>query len=155
MSVANPEAANEAQAQLFEKQAVTKEQQIEEATEAERKKQKIFDAIGSEIFTIRVYGFEIETRQLDGSEEDWLEDEIQGFTEIAEVEEAEDLGTDEFTQYRNTREDVVELLVDISVDETWDKEFWKKVPQETRYDVLRDVRAGGQEAKTADGFRQK
>lgn len=152
MSVANPQQANEAQAALLDQQNVTKEQKIEAASEAERTKRNILEAVKSQTVTVRVYGEEIEMSRLAGDEEDWLQDVIGGFSD---VDDPDDLENDEFEEYREARERIVEMLADNAVVADFDRAFWKKLPSETRFGVVADLMNGGQEARDSGGFREK
>lgn len=151
-TVANPEAANEAQAALTNKKAVTKEQKIQAATEAEQTKQEILNAVKSQTVTVRIYGSPIEMSRLSGSEEDWIQDQIGGFSD---VDDPDDLDEGEFEQYRRARERIVEMLAENAVDAAYDREFWKELPSETRFSAVADLMNGGMEARDSGGFRSQ
>lgn len=150
MSVANPEAANKAQEALLSKKAVTKEQKIQEATEAEKTKREILNAVKSQTVTVRVYGSPIEMSRLSGSEEDWIQDQIGGFSD---VDDPDDLDDGEYQQYRRARERIVEMLAENAVDDAYDRDFWKELPSETRFSAVADLMNGGMEARESGGFR--
>lgn len=152
MSIANPQAANEAQAALLNEKAVTNEQKVRAATEAEQTKRQILDAVKQRTVTIRVYGSPIEMSQLAGDEEDWIQDQIGGFSD---VDDPDDLDEGEFEQYRRARERIVEMLAENAVDDAYDLEFWKKLPSETRFSAIADLMQGGQEARESGGFRSQ
>lgn len=152
MSIANPQAANNAVKALTNKKAVTKQQKVQEATTAERTKREILDAVKSQTVTVRVYGSPIGMTRLDGDEEDWIQDQIGGFSD---VDEADDLDEGEYEKYRRARERIVEMLAENAVEDVYDREFWKQLPSETRFSAMRDLMQGGQEARESSGFREK
>lgn len=155
MSIANPQAANNAVAALTDKKAVTKRQKIQEATDAERTKREILESLEEHTVTVRVRGKPIEMHDLTGEEEDWIDDQIAGFSEMVDAEDPDELENEEYREYRDSREHIVELLSEKAVESAFNFGFWKKLKQETRYSVLRDIRQGGQEARDAGGFRSK
>lgn len=149
-TVANPKAANRAQDALLDKKAVTRDQKVQAATEAEKTKREILDAVKSRTVTVRVYGSPIEMSQLAGDEEDWIQDQIGGFSD---VDDPDDLDDGEYEQYRTARENIVEMLAENAVDDAYDLEFWKKLPSETRFGAVADLMNGGMEASESGGFR--
>lgn len=152
MSTEAPDFVNADVDEIQEEIREDQREQQRELSEAERTKQRILQAVESQTVTIEVVGEEIEMQILGGEEEDWLEDQIGAFSE---KDDPDDLEEGEYSQYREARERLVEMLADHAVDAAYDYAFWKALPSETRFSAMADLRSGGGETEAADGFREE
>lgn len=123
-----------------------KEQEREERTKAAKDRDAILDAIASETVHVRLKAHRIEMHVLSGEEEDWTEDIAD---EFAAFEDEDELPPEKMSDYIEARDRMVDMLVDKSVEDVYDRAFWKQIPKRLRQEVLSDLMEGGEEAARA------
>lgn len=138
----NPDMA----AAIVENHNDRKEQAREERTKAAKDRDAILDAIQSETVHIRLKARRIEMNVLNGAEEDWTEDVAEQF---AEFDGEEEIPPEKMPDYIEAREQMIDMLAEKSVEDVYDRRFWKQVPKRLRQEALSDLMEGGEEAARA------
>lgn len=152
MSATDPEPAapdpdNEEMAEAILEHAKDQRQaEQEKQTQAAKDKQQILNAVQSETVDIRLYGTRVECRVMTGEQEDWLDDISAQFMD---VDDEDELSKEEFEDYKDAREDMIDILADLAVAGEYDREFWKQLPSAKRQQALADIREGGLNADRA------
>lgn len=123
-----------------------KEKEHEERSKAAKDRDAILDAIQSETAHIRLKARRIEMNVLTGAEEDWTEDIAEQF---AEYNDEEEIPPEKMPDYIEAREQMIDMLAEKSVEDVYDRGFWKQVPKRLRQEALSDLMDGGEEASRA------
>lgn len=146
-----PSPANTEMAQaIFADGKERKQKREEEFTQAERDKQAIFDALESETCHIRVMSTRVECSTLSGEEESWLDglrEEFLEYRDVPDEEAEEEMSRDEYERYKQLKSRVTEILIERSVEDTFDTPFWNRLPFEKREKAIADLSKGGIEGE--------
>lgn len=148
LSPDNPEMAKAIFADGKEREAERKE----ELTDAERDKQKIFDALESRTCRVRVFGTPIECSILTGGEEDWIDSLTEEFIEYRDVDDEdaeEEMSEEEFARYQELKTRITDTLIEHAVEGTYDREFWERIPFSEREKAVARLSKGGDEGERA------
>lgn len=119
----------------------------EELTDAERDKQAIFDAIERETCRVRIGPKPVEFSVLWGDDETYIEDAVGEF--IGDDTDEDDLTPEKYERYQNLTDNIERILADHAADETFDREFFEKLPQAKCEKAIMDLRSGGIEGERA------
>lgn len=132
--------------------AEERQEQEQELRQAHKDEKAILNAIQEEKITIRLKGKRMKFSPLMGDEEDFLDDLAAkyGSGEFADVDGEDELSGDDLEQYKSDRTRIVDILDDHNLDEgKYGLSFWKKLPQQIRFEALNKIREGGEETARA------
>lgn len=151
MSTDAPEFENVDAEEIHEQER--REQAEEEAERRERHEdeQSILNAIREERVTVELKGTEMEFKRFMGDTEDWL-DQLSEKYQGGDFEgtDEEDLDDERLSEFNADKQRIIDILAEHNVDEgRFGRDFWAELPSELRFEVISQIRQGGQEAARA------
>ena len=151
MSTDQPDFENVDAAEVHEQERREQAEAEAERRERHEDEQSILNSIREERVTVELKGTEMEFKRFMGDTEDWL-DQLSEKYQGGDFEgtDEEDLDDERLSEFNRDKQRIIDILAEHNVDEgRFGPDFWAELPSELRFEVISQIRQGGQETARA------